>query len=210
MTDEQFYEFCRINRDLRIERTAEGDLVIAPPAGGRTSARNAEITFQLGQWAKGDGRGVAFDSSGGFRLPSGATRSPDAAWVGRSRLEKLRDEEKEKFLPLCPDFVIELRSPSDAIGTLRVKMKEYMAERRPAGLAHRPGRPAGLRLQHRRGAEGAAEPRRGVGRSGSSGLRASIGGDLGAGAVAASRFPRSVPFAVSYTILFSAAVCEIQ
>ena len=127
MTDEQFYEFCRINRDLRIERTAAGNLVISPPAGGRTSNRNAEITFQLQQWAKRDGRGVVFDSSGGFRLPSGAVRSPDAAWVPKSRLHELRDEEKERFLPLCPDFVIELRSPSDAIGTLREKMAEYLA-----------------------------------------------------------------------------------
>jgi Uma2 family endonuclease len=125
MTDRQFYEFCRINRDLRIERTARGDLLILAPAGGRTGDRNAEITFQLRQWATRNGEGVAFDSSTGFRLPNGAVRSPDAAWVRRSRLAALRDEEKDRFLPLCPDFVIELRSPSDEIGLLRDKMEEY-------------------------------------------------------------------------------------
>src|ERR1700758_3632983 len=85
MTEEQFFEFCQINRDLRIERSADGDLIIMAPAGARSGARNAEITLQLVQWAKRDGRGVAFDSSAGFRLPNGAVRGPDAAWVERSR-----------------------------------------------------------------------------------------------------------------------------
>ena len=125
MTDETFLEFCRLNRDLRIERAAGGDVVIMSPAGGRTGDRNAEITFQLRQWAKRDGRGVAFDSSTGFRLPNGAIRAPDAAWVERSRLDVLADEAKERFLPLCPDFVIELRSPSDELRTLQEKMEEY-------------------------------------------------------------------------------------
>jgi Uma2 family endonuclease len=127
MTDNQFYEFCRLNRDLRIERTAAGDVVIMTPAGGETSNRNIEITHQLQQWAKRDGQGKAFDSSGGFRLLNGATRSPDAAWVRRSRLARLRKEEKAKFLPLCPDFVIELRSPTDALAALHAKMEEYLA-----------------------------------------------------------------------------------
>lgn len=127
VTDEQFFEFCRINRDLRIERAADGDVVIMSPAGGRTGARNLEITVQLGQWTTRDGRGVAFDSSTGFRLPNGAVRSPDAAWVLRSRLDALADEAKDRFLALCPDFVIELRSPSDELRSLREKMEEYQA-----------------------------------------------------------------------------------
>jgi len=127
LTDEQFFEFCRINPDLRIERATDGEVIIMSPAGGRTGARNLEIAMQLGQWAKRDGRGVAFDSSTGFRLPNGATRAPDAAWVLRSRLDLLADEAKERFLPLCPDFVIELRSPSDELLTLREKMDEYQA-----------------------------------------------------------------------------------
>jgi Uma2 family endonuclease len=126
MTDRQFFAFCQINRDLRIERTAEGDIEIMTPAGGETSARNSQINLQLGQWAKKDRRGVVFDSSIGFILPNGATRSPDAAWVERSRLAALTQEQKEVFLPLCPDFVIELRSPSDSLSTLQLKMQEYV------------------------------------------------------------------------------------
>lgn len=133
MTDEQFFEFCSINRDLRIERTAEGDIFIMTPAGGATGARNSRINLQLALWAKQDGRGVAFDSSTGFILPNGATRSPDAAWVGRSRLAALTREQKEKFLPLCPDFVIELRSPSDPLTMLQEKMREYMANEAQLG-----------------------------------------------------------------------------
>lgn len=127
MTSEQFFEFCQLNRDLRIERTAEGDIIIMPPAGGETNARNADLTMQVRLWAKKDGSGVAFDSSGGFELPNGATRSPDAAWVKRSRLATLSSEQKQKFLPLCPDFVIELRSPSDLLSTSQDKMEEYLA-----------------------------------------------------------------------------------
>lgn len=127
MDDEQFFQFCQINRDLRIERTADGDLVIMAPAGARSGARNAEITSQLVQWARRDGQGVAFDSSAGFRLPNGAVRSPDAAWVRRARLDALGEETKDRFLPLCPEFVIELRSPSDRQGTIQDKMEEYRA-----------------------------------------------------------------------------------
>ncbi|MBI3304230.1 MAG: Uma2 family endonuclease [Deltaproteobacteria bacterium] len=126
LTDDQFYEFCQINRDLRIERTAQGELVIMPPAGWETGRRNAEITIQLGTWTKGDGTGVATDSSAGFKLPNGATRSPDAAWVTQVRLAALTQEQREKFLPLCPDFVLELRSPTDSLVLLQAKMQEYL------------------------------------------------------------------------------------
>ena len=126
LTDDQLYEFCRLNRELRIERTAQGGLLIMPPAGGDTSAKNAEITIQLGLWAKRDGTGQIFDSSGGFVLPNGATRSPDASWVRHGRLVALTAEERAKFLPLCPDFVIELRSPTDSLSALQDKMREYM------------------------------------------------------------------------------------
>ncbi|MBI4639759.1 MAG: Uma2 family endonuclease [Candidatus Tectomicrobia bacterium] len=126
LTDDQFFEFCQINRDLRIERTAQGELLIMPPAGGETGGRNSELNLQLRMWAKRDSTGVAFDSSTGFTLPNRAMRSPDAAWVKRSRLAMLTREQKKKFLPLCPDFVIELRSPSDTLRTLHAKMREYM------------------------------------------------------------------------------------
>jgi Uma2 family endonuclease len=126
LTDDQLYEFSQINRDLRIERNAQGELIIMPPAGGETSQRNAEITMQLRQWAKANGEGATFDSSGGFRLANGAVRSPDAAWVRHSRLTGLKAEERAKFLPLCPEFVIELRSPTDSLDVLREKMQEYV------------------------------------------------------------------------------------
>lgn len=126
MDDDQFFDFCQINRHLRIERTAQGEVIIMPPAGGETSARNASLTMQLGIWSKRDGNGYAFDSSGGFVLPNGATRSPDAAWVARARLTLLSPAQKGKFLPLCPDFVVELASPTDTLRTLQAKMAEYI------------------------------------------------------------------------------------
>lgn len=126
MTAEEFFAFCQQNRDLRIERTSNGEIVIMPPAGGETGSRNAKLAVLLGVWAMQDGRGVAFDSSTGFDLPNGATRSPDAAWVLRERLGKLTPQQKRKFLPLCPDFVVELQSPSDTLDDLQQKMQEYI------------------------------------------------------------------------------------
>ena len=127
MNDDEFFAFCQLNRELRLERTAEGDLVIMAPAGGETGNRNALITTLFTTWALQDGTGVSFDSSTGFILPNGATRSPDTAWVKRSRLAALTQEQKKKFLPLCPDFVIELRSASDSLKTIQEKMQEYLA-----------------------------------------------------------------------------------
>jgi len=126
LTDDQFYEFCQLNRDLRIERTAEGELMIMPPAGGETSTRNSELNLQMRIWAKRDSTGVTFESSAGFTLPNGGVRSPDAAWIKRSRLAALTREQKRKFIPLCPDFAIELRSPSDSLSFLQAKMQEYI------------------------------------------------------------------------------------
>lgn len=126
MDDEQLFEFCRINREWRIERTVEGDLEIRPPTGGETSNRNSNLTMQACIWTRQDGTGDVFDSNGGFILPNGAMRSPEASWVRRERLVNLAAEQKQKFLPLCPDFVIELRSPSDSLATIEAKMREYM------------------------------------------------------------------------------------
>ena len=127
MSDRQFFELCHLNRDLRIERTSQGDLVIMPPTGGETGRTNFELTVLFGHWVHADGTGVGFDSSTGFALPNGATRSPDLAWVKRSRWEALTQEQREEFPPLCPDFVLELRSPSDALATVQAKMREYLA-----------------------------------------------------------------------------------
>ena len=125
MDEEQFFEFCQQNRDWRIERTAEGDLEIMPPTGYETSDRNSELNMQLRSWAKRDGTGVASDSSGGFVLPNGAIRSLDGAWVRRERLASLTTRQKRKYLPLCPDLVIELRSPTDPFPMIEAKMREY-------------------------------------------------------------------------------------
>ena len=126
LDDDQFYELCRLNSELRIERAAGGGLSIMPPAGGDTSRRNAEIVRQLANWAGRNGAGTCFDSSCGFVLPNGAIRSPDAAWVLRKRLNTLTERQRSRFLPLCPDFVMELRSPIDSLQVLQNKMREYM------------------------------------------------------------------------------------
>ena len=127
ISDDQFFALCQINRELRLERTAEGDLIVMPPTGGETGTRNSDITAQVHNWTKRDGTGAAFDSSTGFKLPNGADRSPDAAWVLRTRLAELTPEQKQKFLPLAPDFVIELKSPTDTLEDIQIKMEEYMA-----------------------------------------------------------------------------------
>jgi len=127
MTDDQLLEFCAVNSELRIERTAEGDLIVTPPAGAETSRANNDIGSQLGTWARRDGTGSAFDSSGGFTLPNGAMRSPDAAWILKTRWRKLSKEERQRFSHICPDFVIELKSPSDSISILKAKMEEWIA-----------------------------------------------------------------------------------
>lgn len=126
MDDDQFFEFAQLNRDLRIERNAEGELLIMPPTGWETGGRNAEITMQLRAWAKRNAQGEAVDSSTGYRLPNQATLSPEASWVRQERLDKISPQEKKKFLPLCPDFVIELKSPSDLLDKLQKKMQEWL------------------------------------------------------------------------------------
>lgn len=126
LSDEEFYEFCRANDQWRIERTAEGDLAILPMVGGRTSIRNSKLTGQLGIWAKADKSGNGFGSSTVFSLPNGAQRSPDVAWVRNESWQALTDEQQEMFPPLCPDFVVELRSRTDSLKTLQAKMQEYI------------------------------------------------------------------------------------
>ncbi|NES80707.1 MAG: Uma2 family endonuclease [Moorea sp. SIO2B7] len=126
MDDDQFFEFCQVNRDLRIERTLDGEIIIMPPTGGETSDRNSDINFQLRLWNRQTKLGKVFESSCGFKLPNGADRSPDASWIKLERWESLSKEQRKKFIPLCPDFVIELRSPSDRVKDLKEKMEEYM------------------------------------------------------------------------------------
>ena len=126
MDDEQFAKFCALNDDLRIERTAKGEIVLMPPAFTYTSKQNIKISSPLDFWAENDGTGIAYESSAGFKLPNGALRSPDASWVLISRLRELTPEEGSKFYSICPDFVIELRSSSDSLSMLQAKMREYI------------------------------------------------------------------------------------
>ena len=126
LTDEQFFLLCQNNGDLRFERTASGEIIIMPPTGGETSNNNFEIAMQLGMWNKQTKLGKGFDSNGGFTLPNGAVRAPDASWLKLERWEALTPQERQKFLPLCPDFVVELRSPTDSVKQLQAKMQEYI------------------------------------------------------------------------------------
>ena len=126
LTDEQFYQLCQLNRDWQFERTAQGELIIMPPVGGRSGNREADLISLLWLWNRQTGLGKVFSSSTIFRLPNGGDRSPDAAWVELARWQALTDEEQEKFPPLCPDFVIELRSRTDDLPPLQKKMQEYL------------------------------------------------------------------------------------
>ncbi|MEH2113620.1 Uma2 family endonuclease [Nostoc sp.] len=128
MTDEQFFEFCQVNRDLRIERNKFGEISIMPPTGGTTGNRGGNIFGQLWVWSEQDSTGITFDSSTGFKLSTGANRSPDASWIKLERWNSLSPKQQEKFVPICPDFVVELKSPSDNLQTLKEKMEEYMNE----------------------------------------------------------------------------------
>ena len=126
LTPEQFRQVCRDNRELRLELTSNGGLIVMPPTGSKTGQRNSNLNRQLAVWAAKDGTGVAFDSSTGFTLPDEAILSPDASWVRRERWDALSGEEQEGFAPLCPDFVIELRSNWNTLKSLQAKMGEYI------------------------------------------------------------------------------------
>lgn len=126
MTDDEFFDFCQLYPDFCIERSAEGEVIIMPGTGLETSSRNNELLRQLGNWAIADGRGTAFDSNAEYILPSGAALSPDASWVDNTRLAKFTREQKRKFTRICPDFVVELTSPSDRLSRVQRKMLEWI------------------------------------------------------------------------------------
>lgn len=125
ISDDEFENFCRHNPDVQIELSKEGEIIIMPPTGGETGIRNFSLIFEFGKWMEKNQTGVGFDSSTIFKLPNGAKRSPDLAWTKNEKWNALSADEKKKFPPLCPDFVIELRSPSDSIKNLQNKMREY-------------------------------------------------------------------------------------
>lgn len=126
LSDDDFFDFCQANRDWRIERTSDGDIIIMPPTGSETGGRNFNLAGMFYAWVRTDGTGKGFDSSTGFILPNGAERSPDLAWVRASRWNALTERQRERFAPLCPDFVVELRSPSDSLIGLQAKLEEYI------------------------------------------------------------------------------------
>ncbi|MEG3837798.1 MULTISPECIES: Uma2 family endonuclease [unclassified Microcoleus] len=125
LTDEQFFQLCQENENIRLERTAQGELIIMSPAGGETGSSNAGLTAQIWIWNQQSKLGKVFDSSTGFKLPNNANRAPDASWVKLERWDALTSEQQKKFPPICPDFVVELMSPSDSLKDTQDKMKEY-------------------------------------------------------------------------------------
>lgn len=127
MGRDAFFDFCQVNKELRIERDAEGNIIIMSPTGAETGGRNASLTAQLYNWTKADGTGKSFDSNTGFELPNGATRSPDAAWLTLEKWNSLSSGERNRFARICPDFVIELRSPTDHLSAVQAKLEEYLA-----------------------------------------------------------------------------------
>ena len=134
LTDDQFFQLCQENENIRLERTAKGELIIMSPAGGETGSSNAGLTAQIWIWNQQKKLGKVFDSSTGFKLPNGADRSPDASWVKLERWDALTPEQKKKFPPICPDFVVELMSPSDSLKETQDKMKEYRDNGAALGL----------------------------------------------------------------------------
>jgi Uma2 family endonuclease len=126
MNDEEYHEFCVANPDLRLERTEQGEIVIVPPAGWESDYQSLETGTQLSVWAKQDGRGKAFGSSAEFILPTGAALSPDAAWVSNRRISQVPKEQRRKFPHICPEFVIEVMSPSDRLPAAQEKMAEWI------------------------------------------------------------------------------------
>ena len=126
LDDDEFFQLCQANPELRIERTREGEIIVMPPTNTKTGARNFRLITRFGIWAEQDGTGTGFDSSTVFTLPNGAKRSPDLSWIRNERWDALTEQEQNRFAPICPDFVVELRSKSDSLKTLQAKMEEYI------------------------------------------------------------------------------------
>ena len=139
ISDEQFYQLCIHNPDTKFERNADGEIIIMPPTGGETGKRNAKLITRFTIWNEQTGLGEVFDSSTGYQLPSKANRSPDVSWIEKKRWHSLTPEQKQKFIPLAPDFVLELMSPSDYLANVQLKMKEYLDNGVKLGWLINPG-----------------------------------------------------------------------
>jgi Uma2 family endonuclease len=126
LTDDQFYQLCRENPDVKFERNAQGKIIIMSPTGGETGSYNSEINADFVIWNRQTKLGICFDSSTCFKLPNGANRSPDVSWIEKTRWDALTAEQKQKFPPIAPDFVLELMSPTDSLKDTQNKMQEYM------------------------------------------------------------------------------------
>ena len=127
LTDDEFFDVCQHNPDLRLERNAEHEIVFMPPAGAESSRKSNEVLFQLTLWNRQQQLGYVFESSAGFTLPDGSIRSPDASWVPKAAYDALTEAQRLRFPPVCPTFVVEVRSPSDGLAPLRRKMETYLA-----------------------------------------------------------------------------------
>ena len=151
-SDDEFFRFCEENELVRIERTAAHEIIIMPPAGFESSAASGQVYFELALWQRQSLSGVVLESSVGYALPDGAVLSPDASWVSPERLATVTPAQRQKFPPLCPDFVIEIKSPSDRIPTLQAKMEQWLRNGVQLGFlldtesetayVYRPGQPA--------------------------------------------------------------------
>jgi Uma2 family endonuclease len=126
ITDDEFFEFCAANRELRIEMSSDGEMIIMLPVGSEGGKRNFNLTGAFAVWVKSDGSGFGFDSSTGYSLPNGAKRSPDLSWIRKSRWNAIPKSLRKKFAPICPDFVVELRSETDSLNMLKAKLEEYL------------------------------------------------------------------------------------
>jgi Uma2 family endonuclease len=127
LTDEELMAFSEANKPCKVERLASGGILVMTPSGYKNNLRGAYVVHELFAWAEKDGRGEVFSSNAGFNLPDGSTLSPDAGWVDSSRVAALTDNERERFLPFAPDFLIEILSPSDSLAVLDAKMEQWIA-----------------------------------------------------------------------------------
>ena len=152
LSDDDFFELCQANPALNFERNAHQEIIIMPPAGSESSESCSELNYQLVHWNRQRRLGHTYESSAGFKLPDGSVRSPDAAWLSEAKWAQLTPEQRRRFPPVCPEFVVEVKSPSDSLTDLKAKMVDYLSNGVQLGFlldvatetayVYRPGQPA--------------------------------------------------------------------